>query len=402
MLPATTLGTVRRAHDGELERIPLLGDYMLTKPSDAARPRGERTKVLATRPLSPGAVALSEAERGFVVVRPGDSLVSLAHAKLGSGARWRELWELNRNFIPNPRTLLPGQTLRLPPQGSEPPGEGGDSLESSAEERIYVVRSMDSLSWIAKRELGAGARWREIWLLNRDRLPSPNLLHPGLALRLPPRERPQGDSSGTEPSPIPPVSRPQGDREKSPDERRILDALERWREPLERRASELDLPVWTVAALCVTEHTAPGFDRDGGLRIRFERQIFSARTGEWVSNLHRHPGDERRALASAILIDEDAAYASVAMGGAGLMGFRARSMGFQSPRCMWRELGSGEDAQIDALISLLASDRKLVTAARAGDWITLANRIRGLGSSRAGRAVELERLARVARRLSGS
>lgn len=372
---------------------------MLTKPSDTARPGAEQPKVLATRPLSLQAGALPEAERGFIVVRPGDTLVSLAHGKLGDGGRWRELWELNRDFIPNPRTLLPGQTLRLPQQCHEAPHEEGADTGPGAAERIYVVRSMDSLSWIAKRELGAGARWREIWLLNRDRLPSPNLLHPGMTLRLPPREPVQEAPAATLQSPDPAASRREPRSQESPDEQRMRAALERWGSLFEDRATALDLPVWTVAALSVTQHTASGFERDGGLRIRFERQIFSGRTGEWIANLHRHPRDERRALSTAIGLDEDAAYASLAMGGASLMGFRARLMGFGSPRDMWEELGTSEDAQVGALITLLASDDELVRAARIGDWIALANCLRDLRSSRVGQAAELERLARVAQSL---
>lgn len=48
------------------------------------------------------------------VVRPGDSLFTIASAQLGSGARWRKLYRLNQGRIPNPRYIFPGQTLQLP------------------------------------------------------------------------------------------------------------------------------------------------------------------------------------------------------------------------------------------------------------------------------------------------
>ena len=91
-----------------------MSKFMLTEPTHVKHPSAEGSRTLATRPITLAKSALPDQERGFVVVRPGDSLVSLAHALLGDGGRWREIWELNREFIPNPRTILPGQTLRLP------------------------------------------------------------------------------------------------------------------------------------------------------------------------------------------------------------------------------------------------------------------------------------------------
>lgn len=50
-----------------------------------------------------------------VTVRSGDSLWKLAQAHLGNGARWPELYALNRDAIgPNPRMIVPGTSLTLP------------------------------------------------------------------------------------------------------------------------------------------------------------------------------------------------------------------------------------------------------------------------------------------------
>jgi len=329
--------------------------------------------------------------------------VSLAHAKLGDGGRWRELWDLNRDFIPNPRTILPGQTLRLP---DERPVEAQTAEPSAAElkgeERVYIVRSMDSLSWIAKRELGSGARWREIWLLNRDRLPSPNLLYPGMALRIPPAitdtvDAPEPEPLGDAQSSI--DSEPGQERELTPQELRAQEVHERWGEMVALVSLELDVPRPVCAALLMTEHRMNGFERDGQLRIRLERQIFAGRTGQWVSNLHRGPADERRALASALSCDEQAAYASLAMGGAGLMGFRWRLLGYESPRAMWEAMSESEASQVRALFSLLATVPELLFAARERDWIGLAREVNQLRGTRKTGAVELEALARIYGRL---
>ena len=377
---------------------------MLTKPSESASPRREGARTLATRPLSLPNSALPDEERGFVVVRPGDTLVSLAYAHLGDGGRWREIWSLNRDFVPNPRTVLPGQTLRLPEPGETAVSQTDQEPDSETPYRLYVVRSMDSLSWIAKRELGAGSRWREIWLLNRDQLPSPNLLSPGLTLRIPVDNLPAAEAPSEAAVEIIPSEGPgsMNPEVMSLDERRARDVTERWGPTLERAASELGLPIDVCAALCMSEHRSEGFERDGELRVRFERKIFAGRTGQWIGNLHRDPADERRALADALAHDEQAAYASLAMGGAGLMGYRARTMGYESPRAMWEAMGASEEAQIASLLRLLASSDALLEAARGEDWIVLERQVGLLLGSRAGRAIELERYARVFKRLASA
>ncbi len=48
----------------------------------------------------------------------------------------------------------------------------------------YVVKPGDSLWAIARRFLGSGERWREIWSWNRARVHDPNLIHPGEILEL--------------------------------------------------------------------------------------------------------------------------------------------------------------------------------------------------------------------------
>jgi nucleoid-associated protein YgaU len=50
------------------------------------------------------------------VVKPGDTLYGIAQGLLGTGTRWREIFELNKTVIGNnPDNLRPGQRLSLPP-----------------------------------------------------------------------------------------------------------------------------------------------------------------------------------------------------------------------------------------------------------------------------------------------
>jgi LysM repeat protein len=81
-----------------------------------------------------------------------------------------------RLFTPAPATEAPPTTPAPTPPAPATP----------ATPATYVVQSGDSLSVIAKRTLGDGNRWREIYDLNRDVLgTNPNLIHAGQTLRLP-------------------------------------------------------------------------------------------------------------------------------------------------------------------------------------------------------------------------
>ncbi len=60
---------------------------------------------------SPSANASDRTHR----VQAGDSFYSIARARLGSGARWEEIYRLNRGLVKdNPKALKPGMVLKLP------------------------------------------------------------------------------------------------------------------------------------------------------------------------------------------------------------------------------------------------------------------------------------------------
>lgn len=60
------------------------------------------------------AKAKAPAATRHYVVRPGDSLYTIAGHQLGSALAWHQIFELNRSHIPNPRYIYPGQSLVLP------------------------------------------------------------------------------------------------------------------------------------------------------------------------------------------------------------------------------------------------------------------------------------------------
>ena len=65
----------------------------------------------------------------------------------------------------------------------------GDSSSTGAPQadrpRTITVQAGDSLSKIAKRELGDANKWHAIYEANKDRIKNPDLIHPGDVLNLP-------------------------------------------------------------------------------------------------------------------------------------------------------------------------------------------------------------------------
>lgn len=56
---------------------------------------------------------------------------------------------------------------------------------SAPKNSTYDVKSGDCLWNIAKKQLGDGSRWKEIYDLNKDKIKNPNLIYPNQTLTLP-------------------------------------------------------------------------------------------------------------------------------------------------------------------------------------------------------------------------
>jgi nucleoid-associated protein YgaU len=78
---------------------------------------------------------------------------------------------LNRAKIRHRDRLSVGQVLTLPGPAPIKPRP-----------QLYKVKKGDTLSGIAKAKLGDASRWPEIATLNRDVVPDPDEIAPGLVL----------------------------------------------------------------------------------------------------------------------------------------------------------------------------------------------------------------------------
>ena len=124
------------------------------------------------------------------VVKPGESLSSIAARLLGSASKWTVLAELNGDRVGKNGSVRSGVTLRLPDStrthtaaNTTPRKQTQSRL--TARPRSYTVRGGDTLSQIAMRELGTMRRAHEILSLNKDKIRDADEIYSGLVLALP-------------------------------------------------------------------------------------------------------------------------------------------------------------------------------------------------------------------------
>lgn len=68
---------------------------------------------LLVPPAAGGEIAAAAQEPGTHLVRPGDTLRSIARERFGDEERWKDLWAWNRSRLPGPEVLVPGERLVL-------------------------------------------------------------------------------------------------------------------------------------------------------------------------------------------------------------------------------------------------------------------------------------------------
>ena len=80
-------------------------------------------------------------------------------------------------------------TARAPGIGNAKNADFSDvkagSSSTASTSRTYTVVSGDSLSKIAKRFYGDAGQWKKIHAANIDKVPNPDLIHPGQELTIP-------------------------------------------------------------------------------------------------------------------------------------------------------------------------------------------------------------------------
>ena len=177
------------------------------------------------RSPAPAAVSPPLAAQGVPAtyrVRDGDDLTGIATRFYGHAGAAGSLWSANRDVLPDPNLLPIGAELRLPPpwaiqgvptvsaagvRAIEPPptaaspravpalpvaaaawldGQQAANPSSTPAARGTVrLAPGETLETLAERFYGDRRAAPRIWEANRDRLRSPDLVAPGMELRLP-------------------------------------------------------------------------------------------------------------------------------------------------------------------------------------------------------------------------
>ena len=143
-------------------------------------------------------------ENGEYEVQPNDSYWAISHKLYGSGSYFKALAEHNRDRYPRQDQLRIGDVIIAPsltqleqtypglvpkPSRRELVRSRNSTVSMTSQHmggRTYVVEEGDTLSDIARFELGKASRWVEIYELNRDRLGGDfDYLVPGTLLAMP-------------------------------------------------------------------------------------------------------------------------------------------------------------------------------------------------------------------------
>jgi len=119
-------------------------------------------------------------------VGKGETLIAIARTYYGDADQARFIAE--QNNIRNPNRLVVGTRLVLPQKTSvvvtNTPKPTPTAPKKTARTKVTVLEG-DTLGKISKRAFGTVKRWPEIAAINKDVLPNPDSLRPGMTLRLP-------------------------------------------------------------------------------------------------------------------------------------------------------------------------------------------------------------------------
>ena len=141
-------------------------------------------------------------DRKIAEVRPGETYWTISKRAYGSVKFFKALARYNAKRIRDPRKLQPGMKVVCPtPEALRPydpdllaeaeraanpaPKLSNGFGQDERGRPVFVVGPNDTLGGIAHAHLGKASRWKQIYAINRDKIPDPNRLKPGTLLDLP-------------------------------------------------------------------------------------------------------------------------------------------------------------------------------------------------------------------------
>ena len=144
---------------------------------------------IQTPPPEPPQLRAAPRPGAEYVVRPGDTLASIARAAYGSERYYRALYEANRDVLFSPNELPVGVLIRIPVlQDQRSAAADSATVPDGPSQTVggtYRVQPGETLRSIARKLYGDEQMYRRIYRANRDQLASPGDLRPGMVLRIP-------------------------------------------------------------------------------------------------------------------------------------------------------------------------------------------------------------------------
>lgn len=163
-----------------------------------------RTAAADNQPYNDAGVSGFSPDDTVHIVRKGESFWTIAKKHYRMGRYSAALTEYNKSRIPNPDRIAPGMKVIVPPVATLEQKFGhmisgyvspeSEAAAAAAKPGFFVDRmgvpfyrvgEGDTLSDIARNHLGRSSRWVQIVGLNKEHLPNPDAMKPGMVLRLP-------------------------------------------------------------------------------------------------------------------------------------------------------------------------------------------------------------------------
>jgi hypothetical protein len=148
---------------------------------------------------------------------------------------------------------------------------------------------------------------------------------------------------------------------------------------IRKLAKERGIPEAVALAIFKIESGGKGFSKDGKMVIRFEGHKFKEYSGgKTVAVVHAGQKSEWDNFNRATAIDPQAAMMAISMGGAQIMGFNHKLVGFPTVEAMFNAYSTSEEAQIRGFFDFV-KNTGLEKAAKSGDFLTFARGYNGKG-----------------------
>lgn len=169
------------AHAAAAEHAKAGADKAADADTDADQAGDQSTDQTATDKTAGDDQADAGDATSDYTVKSGDNLWDIAKDRLGSGVKWHQIYDLNKDALgTNPDLIFSGTKIKLP---------GSDLASAGTDASKYVVKSGDCLWNIAKDQMHDATKWSDLFKANQDIIGSnPRLIMPGQQLTLPGHE----------------------------------------------------------------------------------------------------------------------------------------------------------------------------------------------------------------------